>query len=96
MSLTGTRRRGTPAAVWDWHGADERLDSLLWPVVRAAAELLASDEAGKLKVCGGPDCGWLYVDRSRNRLRRWCEMETCGTAAKTRRRRERTVGRRGR
>ncbi|HEV2853834.1 MAG TPA: CGNR zinc finger domain-containing protein [Thermoanaerobaculia bacterium] len=36
-----------------------------------------------------PDCGWMYVDCSRNGLRRWCEMETCGTLEKSRRRRER-------
>ena len=34
----------------------------------------------------GADCGWMFVDRSRNRLRRWCQMETCGTMEKTRRR----------
>ncbi len=30
-------------------------------------------------------------DRSRNGLRRWCEMATCGTAEKTRRRRDRSA-----
>jgi len=80
---------GSPAARWTWLGADERLDALLWPVVWAAARLLTSDEAHRIRVCAGPDCGWVYVDRSRNRLRRWCQMKTCGTAAKTRRRRRR-------
>jgi predicted RNA-binding Zn ribbon-like protein len=28
------------------------------------------------------------VDRSRNGFRRWCQMRTCGTREKTRRRRE--------
>jgi predicted RNA-binding Zn ribbon-like protein len=74
---------------WEWRDAGERLDSVLWPVVRAAADLLASDEAGRVRVCGGLDCGWTYVDRSRNGLRRWCEMEVCGTREKSRRRAER-------
>jgi predicted RNA-binding Zn ribbon-like protein len=70
---------------WGWDGMGERLDSALWPVVRSAAELLASDEAGRVHVCAGPDCGWMYVDRSRNGLRRWCQTGTCGARAKARR-----------
>lgn len=74
---------------WEWRDADARLDSLLWPVLRAAADLFASDEAARIRVCGGLDCGWTYVDRSRNGLRRWCQMEVCGTREKSRRRAER-------
>jgi predicted RNA-binding Zn ribbon-like protein len=69
-----------------WRGMGEELASPLWPVVWSAAQLLASDEASRIHVCAAPDCGWLYVDRSRNRLRRWCQMETCGTREKSRRR----------
>ncbi len=79
----------TPAARWRWHDAGEHLDSLLWPVAWSAAKLVTSDETPRIRVCAGPDCGWIYVDRSRNGLRRWCQMKTCGTAAKTRRRRVR-------
>jgi predicted RNA-binding Zn ribbon-like protein len=78
-----------PALSWDWRGRNEQLESVLWPVVRAAATLLASDEACKLRICSGADCGWMYVDRSRNGFRRWCEMSECGTREKSRRRSER-------
>ena len=44
-----------------------------------------------MRVCAAQDCGWVYVDRSRNGLRRWCQMETCGTIMKTRRRAERNA-----
>lgn len=74
---------------WTWERVPDRLDSVLWPVVRGAADLLASSDARRLRVCAGADCGWVYVDRSRNGLRRWCDMSTCGTAEKSRRRRER-------
>ena len=70
-----------------WKGREERLDSIVWPVLWSAASLLASDELFQVSVCGGPDCGWMYVDRSRNGLRRWCQMGTCGTREKSRRRR---------
>lgn len=76
-------------ARWTWHDPADRLDALIWPVIRNAALLLASHEASRIRICGGEDCGWLYVDRSRNGLRRWCEMETCGTRAKSRRRAQR-------
>lgn len=82
-------RSGEKVADWSWRGTEERLDSVLWPVVWSAAALLTSEEARRIRVCGGPDCGWMYVDRSRNGLRRWCEMETCGSLEKSRRRRER-------
>jgi predicted RNA-binding Zn ribbon-like protein len=72
-----------------WVDRDRNLRSPLWPVLRAAAELLAGPEAGRIRRCAGPDCGWMYVDRSRNGLRRWCEMQTCGTLEKSRRRRGR-------
>lgn len=69
-----------------WSGLDASLDGPTWPVVWDAVQLLLSDESARLRVCGGQDCGWVYLDRSRNGLRRWCEMETCGTTAKNRRR----------
>jgi predicted RNA-binding Zn ribbon-like protein len=72
---------------WRWRGEDGDLRGLVWPVLWSAANLLRSDEIGNVRVCDGDDCGWMYVDRSRNGFRRWCQMRTCGTREKTRRRR---------
>ena len=74
-----------------WPRADMALESPLWAVARAAATLVTSQDASRIRRCGGDDCGWYYVDRSRNGLRRWCEMETCGTRMKSRRRAERNA-----
>jgi predicted RNA-binding Zn ribbon-like protein len=82
------RRGGSARHEWVVPPATSTLDGFLDVVVWSAARLLASDEAASIRVCAGPDCGWVFVDRSRNGLRRWCEMETCGTQAKTRRRRK--------
>ena len=71
---------------WSWRDAGDRLESVIWPVIRSAADLLVSEEAARIHECGGEDCGWMYVDRSRNGLRRWCQMETCGNREKSRRR----------
>ena len=74
-----------------WPRAANALESPLWSVAWSAARLLASGDAGRIRRCGGIDCGWFYVDRSRNGLRRWCQMETCGTIMKSRRRAERNA-----
>lgn len=90
LESVAARRRLAPAARgktrWTWHGAERDLDAPLWPVIWSAAELLASDEADQLRRCPGEGCGWMFLDRSRNGLRRWCEMQVCGTREKSRRR----------
>jgi predicted RNA-binding Zn ribbon-like protein len=77
--------------VWTWAGADGPLDKPLWPVLRSAAELLTSEDRVQVRECAGATCTWLFLDRSRNRSRRWCSMETCGNRAKARRHYHRTV-----
>lgn len=75
------------AARWQWRAnGDASGERILWEVARSAAKLLTSDEARAIRVCPGDDCGWVFVDRSRNGRRRWCQMKTCGTRAKNRRR----------
>ena len=74
---------------WLWRHEPGVLDRLPWPVVQAAAQLLGSAEVHHLRQCGAADCGWIYLDHSRNGMRRWCEMSVCGTREKNRRRAER-------
>lgn len=72
--------------------AREHLEWPVWRVARSAAELLTAGEVERLKLCDAHDCGWLFVDASRNRSRRWCDMADCGNRAKARRYRERHEG----
>ncbi|HET7923081.1 MAG TPA: ABATE domain-containing protein [Gammaproteobacteria bacterium] len=60
------------------------LEQAVWPAARALAEFLGSAELGRLRMCADEACGWLFVDRSRNGLRRWCSMRDCGNRAKVR------------
>ncbi|MGB6792588.1 MAG: CGNR zinc finger domain-containing protein [Pseudolabrys sp.] len=39
----------------------------------------------RLRICQGPNCSWLFIDRSKAGRRRWCDMAVCGNAAKSRR-----------
>ena len=78
-------RRGNALLSWKWLSQGEALEAPLWPAVLAAATLLTSPDAERIRVCEGPACGWMYVDRSRNGLRRWCAMDMCGGREKARR-----------
>ena len=84
-------RSGSSLLQLGWEDQDRLLTSMLWPVLWSAAKLITSEEAAQIRICASEDCGWMYVDRSRNGLRRWCQMEVCGTREKTRRRRQGAV-----
>jgi predicted RNA-binding Zn ribbon-like protein len=59
---------------------------LLGPVAWSAAELLGSKESvSKIRECAGDDCGWLFLDLTKNHSRRWCDMDDCGSKAKAKR-----------
>ena len=53
-------------------------------LVAASAIAILADprEHGRLKVCPGTDCGWLFIDETKNGRRKWCSMESCGNRAK--------------
>ncbi len=67
-----------------WGAPESRLDQIVWPIVGSAAELLTG-EVPLLRECAGDPCSWLFVDRSRTRRRRWCDMKICGNRAKAKR-----------
>ncbi len=58
-----------------------------WPIltlVAHSAVALLSDprERARVKLCPGRNCGWLFLDETKNARRKWCMMETCGNRAK--------------
>jgi len=77
---------------WTWDTAAADLASPLWPILRSAAELLASEDLARVRQCDGESCTWLFLDRSRTRSRRWCSMASCGNRAKARRHYQRKRG----
>jgi predicted RNA-binding Zn ribbon-like protein len=60
-------------------------DSVLWPIGRAAADLLTSDHLSYVRACSSKACEWFFLDTSKNHHRRWCDMTRCGNRAKVRR-----------
>ena len=73
---------------WDDGPSLRPADAASIPVEVAARVVLglvrssARPDWGRLKACPGPDCGWMFLDRSRNGSRRWCQMSACGNRAK--------------
>lgn len=82
------RREGWWTYEWT-DGAQPDLERPLWPIAVSAADLLVGDELERVRLCAADDCGWLFLDESRNRSRRWCDMSDCGNRAKVRRYRAR-------
>lgn len=75
---------GAGSFVWKLSESAESLDRVLWPVSLSAADLLTSGDLDAIRLCAGHECGWLFLDTSRNRQRRWCDMRDCGNRAKVR------------
>ena len=71
--------------VWSLGSDSEELERPLWDIARSAADLLTSGDHDRIKECASATCEWVFLDRSRNRSRRWCDMSDCGNRAKARR-----------
>ena len=71
---------------WSWDDDPAALDRPLWPIARAAADLLTdTTELSRVRLCASDNCDWLFLDLSKNRSRQWCSMQGCGNRAKARR-----------
>lgn len=46
----------------------------------SALSLLDPGRLSRLRICG--NCQWLFIDRSRNASRQWCDMSVCGNRRK--------------
>jgi predicted RNA-binding Zn ribbon-like protein len=85
-SLSQARPVGT-ARLLDWEPSE--LPDVL---ALAAARLLEREDLSRLRECQDNDCGWLFLDRSKNGSRRWCSSGDCGNRARARRHYQRTHG----
>jgi predicted RNA-binding Zn ribbon-like protein len=63
-----------------WNFDAHHFQTVTAPIVKSAHELLLSDKLSRVKEC--PNCGWLFLDTTKNGKRRWCSMEDCGSNVK--------------
>lgn len=85
LMFEGNGFRWDTAEVSDWLITDR--------IALDAMNLLTSNQLTNVRQCPGcDDCGWLFLDSSKNGTRRWCSMEGCGSRAKMRRYHHRLQG----
>ena len=86
MVLRGNR------LTWAWISGRRDPDRLLGPILEQVAELVVAVPPERLRQCEDAACGWLFLDRSRAGVRRWCSMDDCGNRAKAHRHYHRDAG----
>jgi predicted RNA-binding Zn ribbon-like protein len=77
---------------WVWDPRASPVEAVLGPIVLSALSVLTGADLSRIKRCPGDHCGWLFFDATKNKRRRWCEMEVCGNRAKQKRARQRGRG----
>lgn len=73
-----------PDGTWAW---SQTMITLRTPGHRLARELerlLTSDGAAQFHRCEDQDCGWVFIDTSRQHNRRWCSAADCGNRNRVR------------
>lgn len=50
-------------------------------IFKSAFDVLTMQSFVRIKEC--PRCGWIFLDTSKNATRRWCNMNVCGSRAKS-------------
>ena len=71
--------------VWEWKPFHGRADAPVLLLAQNAVDLLTAADPPRLHACASGTCRWLFLDTSRNRTRRWCDMKICGNREKARR-----------
>jgi predicted RNA-binding Zn ribbon-like protein len=70
---------------WSWAPREAAIEAVLGPIALSALATLTQADLTRVKRCQGEKCGWLFFDTTKNKSRRWCEMEICGNRAKQKR-----------
>ena len=66
---------------------------LMIPIVESAADALVTGELERVRRCADARCHRVFLDTTKNGLRRWCDMGTCGNRAKAARHRAKLIAR---
>jgi len=71
---------------WNWIHEKGTEGGMLWPIAKSAADLLTSDQLERVTECANEDegCGWIFLDMTRSKTRKWCSMTGCGNRVKVR------------
>jgi predicted RNA-binding Zn ribbon-like protein len=78
---------------WSWAEARLTLSTPRYRVARAIVELLTGPDISQLHQCEDEACGWVFLDTSPRRNRRWCVSAECGNRNRVRRHYQRRTDR---
>ncbi|MEE4667453.1 ABATE domain-containing protein [Pseudomonas alliivorans] len=84
-----TVEQGQPC--WAWkpcQSVQDIVTVMLGRLADKAQALLTGPDLVHLKCCSSRECDWLFLDSSKNKQRRWCQMSVCGSREKLQRMRE--------
>lgn len=79
-----TLARGAGGASWSWTDLSAALDTPRHRIARGLIGLLTRDDLDRLHQCEDAICGWVYLDTSPRRNRRWCVTRDCGDRNRSR------------
>ena len=68
--------------VSELHTLSESARHLLVPIADSAAWLLEHGDMSLVRRCENPECVIYFYDTTKNKRRRWCSMDACGSRAK--------------
>lgn len=84
-----TTEDGQPRWVWKaCQSAEDVTTVLIGRLADQAQELLTGADLMHLKSCSSSECDWLFLDSSKNKQRKWCQMSVCGSREKLQRTRQ--------
>ena len=71
---------------WDWHLHATDMEAplpirIMVEAAMAVVDVIRSDEYARMALCEAPDCHAVLVDLSRNRSRRFCDVNNCANRA---------------
>lgn len=67
----------------EWKSPGHDLKEPAWAAFGSAWDILYREDQGRIKECEA--CSWLFLDRTKNNRKRWCNPAFCGSADKAKR-----------
>jgi len=79
------RARVGTVVPWRWEVDLPGPDDLPTVLTLEVWRLLQFEDLTRLRECSDRDCGWLFLDRTKNASRTWCSSADCGNRKRARR-----------
>ncbi|MDP3895057.1 MAG: CGNR zinc finger domain-containing protein [Mesorhizobium sp.] len=83
LSACADALRGQTGQVWEHTTSSTDAVPFSAAVALSALALMDREKRARIRICA--NCGWLFLDASRNGSRLWCDMTVCGNRQKAKR-----------